>query len=947
MKYYFKQFIKENYSSKSDGYLFILWAVIKNIGKENRLHQSIKKELEKLDIDNFNFDKKKEISSRIVNRMKASPEKASGKDYSGLKSIQIKNFKGFGELSEQDRGTYIALNANKNIFFAPNGGGKTSFCEAFEYALTGDVKEAKRRGVNKKDYITRNGKKEEISLQFIDSQLELKKLDEHDKQFFQQCFIEKNRLQEFSLLGSKDTGVKEKDVIAILLGLTDLDELISSFAQSTSFNVLRNDIQDKIKQLESDNKTNVSLLKEYSEDLLNLKKEVFKYLEEGEEVTTETINEKADKNKEKIKEYEERIKKLSENQLPELNMETLRREIVDFKSKVNEYHELQKSLQEQVEKLNLENFYSVLLEIKDISNGKCPACDTDLENVTKNPFNKAAAELEDLKEIKRVKSKFVVLENNLLDQWYSWCIDVIKNYQTCIQCYTELSNEAFNDTINVLRNKIRDHSKQSKLKFIETFKDELEIKQSELKQFNEIYTETSKKHKNVQNEVDKLQREIKGIRDKNQVLNTIKVQITSLEEKMDKVNKENEKYEKKVEKLERLKVKETKYNSLVTDVQKAYKEFYQDLLLFKVNVEKKQIDQIGDRVLKYYQYINKNDDPSEYITKIRFVLQDNNYRIQLTLNDSNIEKDAYACLSEGHLRSLGLSIMLAVAEKNNVPFLIFDDVVNAIDSDHRANILEMIFNDKFIKKTQMIITTHDRLFWERFCNLYKRYLAKKKNEDFQISNIFSYTNKGTILMQHNVGFEDKILKALEQYDIRQALIYCRIWFETLATEYCVDKEHKITGKFSKGVPSNLLKPTLESIYDVLVDNLGSNSCIQKIRKDLINWRGQNQEHHAFEENSYNFVHSKTSDEVKIVFEAVRDLADLLFTEKQIDYVESSIQELERVFRSLEAKLNNSGFITNAPITDIEEAKEQKLKAEKSLDYYETRRGKLKMFTVQQ
>ena len=70
--------------------------------------------------------------------------------------------------------------------------------------------------------------------------------------------------------------------------------------------------------------------------------------------------------------------------------------------------------------------------------------------------------------------------------------------------------------------------------------------------------------------------------------------------------------------------------------------------------------------------------------------------------------------SEGHLRSLGLSILLANAKINNLPFVIFDDVVNAIDSDHRANIIEMMVKDPYFENTQQIISTHDRLYWERF-----------------------------------------------------------------------------------------------------------------------------------------------------------------------------------------------------------------------------------------
>jgi len=49
-----------------------------------------------------------------------------------------------------------------------------------------------------------------------------------------------------------------------------------------------------------------------------------------------------------------------------------------------------------------------------------------------------------------------------------------------------------------------------------------------------------------------------------------------------------------------------------------------------------------------------------------------------------------------------------------------------------------------------------------------------------------------------------------------------------------------------------------------------------IKNDLINWGGQNQEHHAFDEGSLNFVHSKTSEEVIKVYNAIRLLECQLF-----------------------------------------------------------------------
>jgi len=73
-------------------------------------------------------------------------------------------------------------------------------------------------------------------------------------------------------------------------------------------------------------------------------------------------------------------------------------------------------------------------------------------------------------------------------------------------------------------------------------------------------------------------------------------------------------------------------------------------------------------------------------------------------------------LSEGHIRCLGLSILLSKIVRDNLPFLIFDDVVNSIDDEHRSGIVDLILRDDEIRTRQLIITTHGEDFVKRLEN---------------------------------------------------------------------------------------------------------------------------------------------------------------------------------------------------------------------------------------
>src|SRR5690606_40831025 len=54
---------------------------------------------------------------------------------------------------------------------------------------------------------------------------------------FSSCIKDRYRIQEFSLLGSKDTCSPESDVLATLFGLEELQEVITRFVRPENFSL--------------------------------------------------------------------------------------------------------------------------------------------------------------------------------------------------------------------------------------------------------------------------------------------------------------------------------------------------------------------------------------------------------------------------------------------------------------------------------------------------------------------------------------------------------------------------------------------------------------------------------------------------------------------------------------------------------------------------------------
>ena len=63
-----------------------------------------------------------------------------------------------------------------------------------------------------------------------------------------------------------------------------------------------------------------------------------------------------------------------------------------------------------------------------------------------------------------------------------------------------------------------------------------------------------------------------------------------------------------------------------------------------------------------------------------------------------------------------------------------------------------------------------------------------------------------------------------------------------------------------------------------------------LHKDEINYKGINQEHHSFDEYNFNFIHSRTSNEVQIIFDAVKGLDD------DIKFVKNHLIKFDNLIR---------------------------------------------------
>lgn len=86
------------------------------------------------------------------------------------------------------------------------------------------------------------------------------------------------------------------------------------------------------------------------------------------------------------------------------------------------------------------------------------------------------------------------------------------------------------------------------------------------------------------------------------------------------------------------------------------------------------------------------------------------------------QRPPHGVLSESHLNSLAIALFLAMAEAFNqeLGFLVLDDVVNSFDARHRGQLARLLTEE--FQAWQLIVLTHDPIFFERVRRLAKGWL---------------------------------------------------------------------------------------------------------------------------------------------------------------------------------------------------------------------------------
>ena len=216
----------------------------------------------------------------------------------------------------------------------------------------------------------------------------------------------------------------------------------------------------------------------------------------------------------------------------------------------------------------------------------------------------------------------------------------------------------------------------------------------------------------------------------------------------------------------------------------------------------------------FYSILHPNDPHKNIALKVAFGRRAST---KLEMESFGREgEDPRAFASEGHLDSLGLCIFLAFVRKFNegCSLIILDDVVATIDAKHRERICKLLF-EKFEDK-QLILTTHDELWYEQLCAFQRDYGVEGKFENLVI--VDWDVNTGPIIRPYKPRWE-RIQEKIAQGDKRGAGNEGRQYLEWLLEKICETTRAPVPFKSSKRyMVGDLLIPAKKRVDELIKDD---------------------------------------------------------------------------------------------------------------------------------
>jgi recombinational DNA repair ATPase RecF len=693
-----------------------------------------------------------------------------------LRSMTIGPFRGFRSPEPFDLQKRIVL------FYGPNGSGKTSFCEGLEFGLLGSVEEAETKRIDGRTYLAN------LHARRFDAPA-LRATDHQNREVtvvanadtFRFCFIEKNRIDAFSRIAARPPA-QRTELIATLFGMEKFNEFVGHFNESIDAQL----VTTAAKQLALSGKRNA-----LANDQAAVNGEVQSLLDLTDEEAALAAAHQEGMAYGELKafigttEAPGRLQQLDGilNAVPPPAIGVSREGLLGAfeapRAAQAELAGIAAKLEARSSQVSFKDLYTAVLALQASQGDHCPACDTPLDDAKSNPFEKATAGLADLRELGELQEQRATAQSRV-----GTASRELRRQLGCLSAFLAAHEEQETPVGRFLAGLAPEPVGEwwSEIYPARTSQDGAEADAITLDAILAMADRIA-----VQDAASALAHQERQ-RHATERATLVTLQLT--------IQAQDLKRKQLVDGVAAARARIAAFDAdnaqLIADVAQealdlardapikaAYDRFLALMRGYRDQLPGMLMAGLNDAAMNLYNEFNRNDlDPDKLVALHLPLSGDQKIEIAFRGNPG-VHVDALRILSEGHIRCLGLAILLAKAQSIQSPLVVFDDAINAIDHDHRGGIRETIFESDHFADTQLIVTCHSNEFIKDI----QQHLSAQRRDDCKVYLFRNHMGDYQPRVSGNVSIRNYVAKARaskDNLDHREALTACRQALEMLS-----------------------------------------------------------------------------------------------------------------------------------------------------------------------
>jgi energy-coupling factor transporter ATP-binding protein EcfA2 len=693
-----------------------------------------------------------------------------------LSFLRVGPFRGFAKTADFD------LNSQVVLLYGPNGTGKSSFCEALEFALLGAVNDCSEKRIDVDEYL-KNARCGTFEPPRLIAQFENGESGDviSDNEFFRFCFVEKNRIDDFSRIASF-TPERQERLIASLFGIHEFDSFVGNFNENIeNYLPQATAAAEEFRELESSLESDCRIA--------NSKDDALKTLDEQENGLADSYKEGMD-----YPTFTQTVGNAEGGAIKELTDQLSRRlpaktgvikaVLSDALESVRASWTVRAGLLEarieRASELSYRDLYTSILALEADNPEFCPACETPLSgdrSVVANPYVRARAALDGLTELAEMERRIEEGTRQLRVRAVG-LTSQLENIEMNLD-----EDERINPSSGALRGAISAGQEDPTGAWWQGLLGLTGEAVSEDRKFLYRCVERMERHDERISGQEGARDAIRGELDRAGAFRERIVerttQRTEIEQRIQGAEAALRNAEARVQEARQKLATEASTNQVQQRIINAYSKLLSRLQEYRDRLPASLLADLGHSVVVLYNAFNRSDHGGDLMAEIRLPLKSGDRILLSFVSAPEKYFDALHVLSEGHIRCLGLAILLAKNLQTRCPVLIFDDPVNAIDDDHREGIRLTLFGDSYFRDKQIILTCHGEEFMKDIQNLMGVSSAASKCRSY---TLLPHAGDNQILVEVTAT-RNYILSArnkLARYELRASLTDARRGVEWVA-----------------------------------------------------------------------------------------------------------------------------------------------------------------------